>query len=86
MSHSMFLSELFKEDSFHDVGTLPLLFFLEVILDRAVKQDTRFKEHPEKTVIFPSLKSAILARNLSISDIDVSTEVNFSAEKITADV
>ena len=81
MSHSMFLSELFKEDSFHDVGTLPLQFFLEAVLERAVKQDTRLKEHPEKTVIFPSLKSAILARNLSLSDIDVSTEVNFSDGK-----
>ena len=78
MSHSMFLSELFKEDSFHNVGSLPLQFFLEAIVERAVKQDTRLKEHPEKAVIFPSLKSAILARNLSLSDIDVSTEVNFS--------
>ncbi len=78
MSHSRFLSELLKEDSFHDAGTLPLQLFLEAVLDRAIKQDTRLKEHPEKAVMFPSLKSAILARSLSLSDIVVSPEVDFS--------
>ena len=78
MSHSRFLSELLKEDSFHDAGTLPLQLFLEAVLDRAIKQDTRLKEHQEKAVMFPSLKSAILARSLSLSDIVVSPEVDFS--------
>ena len=66
MSHSRFLSELLKEESFHDAGTLPLQLFLEAVLDRAIKQGTRLKEHPEKAVMFPSLKSAILARSLSL--------------------
>lgn len=78
MSHSKFLSELLKEDSFHNAGSLPLQLFLEAVLDRAIKQDTRLKEHPKKAVMFPSLKSAIMARSLSLSDIDVSPEVDFS--------
>ena len=74
MSHSKFLAELFKEDSFHGIGTLPLQLLMETILDRAIKQDTRFIECPDKKVMFPSFKSAIMARNLSLSDIEVTTE------------
>ena len=61
MSHSKFLAELFKEDSFHGIGTLPLQLLMEVILDRAIKQDTRLIECPDKKVMFPSFKSAIMA-------------------------
>ena len=78
MSHSKFLAELFKEDSFHGIGTLPLQLLMEAILDRAIKQDTRLIECPDKKVMFPSFKSAIMARNLSLSDIEVTTEECFS--------
>ena len=78
MSHSKFLAELFKEDSFHGTGTLPLQLLMEAILDRAIKQDTRLIECPDKKVMFPSFKSAIMARNLSLSDIEVTTEECFS--------
>ena len=78
MSHSKFLSELLKEDSFHGTGTIPLQLFLETILDRAVKQDTRLNESPHKPVMFPSLKSAILSRSLSLSDIEVIPEDSFT--------
>lgn len=78
MSHSKFLAELLKEDSFHGTGTLPLQLLMETILYRAIKQDTRLIECPDKQVMFPSFKSAILARNLSLSDIEVTTEESFS--------
>ena len=78
ISHSKFLSELLKEDSFHGTGTLPLQLFLETILDRAVKQDTRLTESPQKPVMFPSLMSAILSRSLSLSDIEVIPEDSFT--------
>ena len=78
VSHSKFLAELFKEDSFHGTGTLPLQLLMEAILDRAIKQDTRLIECPDKKVMFPSFKSAIMARNLSLSDIEVTTEECFS--------
>ena len=78
VSHSKFLAELFKEDSFHGMGTLPLQLLMEAILDRAIKQDTRLIECPDKKVMFPSFKSAIMARNLSLSDIEVTTEECFS--------
>ena len=78
MSHSKFLAELFKEESFHGTGTLPLQLLMEAILDRAIKQDTRLIECPDKKVMFPSFKSAIMARNLSLSDIEVTTEECFS--------
>ena len=78
MSHSKFLAELFKEESFHGTGTLPLQLLMEVILDRAIKQETKQIEYPRKNVIFPSFKSAIMARNLSLSDIEVTTEESFS--------
>ena len=77
-SHSTFLAELFKEDSFHGAGTLPLQLLLEAVLSRAIKQNTCLAENPNKKVFFPSLKSAIMARSLSISDIEVSTEESFS--------
>ena len=78
MSHSKFLAELFKEESFHGTGTLPLQLLMEAILDRAIKQDTRLIECPDKKVMFPSFKSAIMARNLSLSDIEVTAEKCFS--------
>ena len=77
ISHSMFLSELFKEDSFHEAGSQPLQLLLETILYRAIKQDTRISE-TNNEVIFRSLKSAILARDLNICDIQVSTEESFN--------
>lgn len=78
MSHSKFLAELLKEDSFHGTGTLTLQLFMEAILERAIKQDTRLIECPNKRVVFPSLKSAIMARSLSLSDIEVTAEESFS--------
>ena len=78
MSHSKFLAELFKEESFHGTGTLPLQLLMEVILDRAIKQETKQIEYPRKNVIFPSFKSAIMERNLSLSDIEVTAEKCFS--------
>ena len=76
LSHSMFLSELFKDDSFHGLGSLPLQLLLEVILHRANKQETKMIETGQD-VMFATLKSAILARDLHISDIQVSTEESF---------
>lgn len=76
LSHSMFLSELFKDDSFHGLGSLPLQLLLEVILHRANKQKTKMIE-TGKDVMFAALKSAILARDLHLSDIQVSTEESF---------
>ena len=78
VSHSKFLAELLKEDSFHGMGTLPLQLLMEAILDRAIKQDTRLIECTDKKVMFPSFKSAIMARNLSLSDIEVTAEKCFS--------
>lgn len=77
ISHSMFIAELLKENSFHGTGTKPLQLFLETILHRAIKQKTRLID-TGKEVMFPTLKSAILARNIDISDIEVSTEEGFS--------
>ena len=77
-SHSTFLAELFKDDSFHGAGTLPLQLLLEAVLSRAIKQDTRLLESKKKKVYFPSLAGAIMARNLSISDVEVSTEESFT--------
>lgn len=77
MSHSSFLADLLKEDSFHELGSLPLQLFLETVLRRAIMQNTRLIEKPCKEVMFPSLKSAILSGSLSLSDIDVNTEVSF---------
>ena len=76
-SHSSFLANLLKEDSFHELGSLPLQLFLETVLRRAVMQNTRLLENPRKEVMFPSLKSAILSRSLSLSEIEVNTEVSF---------
>ena len=78
LSHSAFLAELLKSDSFHGVGTLPLQLFLEVVLRRAVMQHTVLQEKPDKEVMFPSLKSGILSRSLSLSDVDVMPEVSFN--------
>ena len=77
-SHSSFLAELLKEDAFHDMGKLPLQLFLETVLRRALMQSTRLQENPKKEVMFPALKSAILTRTLSMSDIEVDTEVYFN--------
>ena len=78
LSHSAFLTELLKEDSFHKMGTLPLQLFLEAVLHRAIQQKTHLLDYPQTEVMFPSLKSAILTRTLSLSDIDVDKEVFFA--------
>lgn len=78
VSHSSFIADLLKEDSFHELGTLPLQLFLETVLRRAIMQNTHLQAKPEKAVMFPSLQSAILSRNLSLSDVEADTEVSFS--------
>ncbi len=77
MSHSSFLADLLREDSYHELGTLPLQLFLEAVLHRAIKQNTRMIEDQAKEVMFPTLKSGITSRSLSISDIDITTEESF---------
>ena len=46
MSHSSFLADLLKEDSFHELGSLPLQLFLETVLRRAIMQNTCLMEKP----------------------------------------
>lgn len=77
LSHSSFLSELLKDDSFHGAGTLPLQLFLEAILYKAIEQDTKLSG-TETKVFFSTLQSAIMSRSLSMSEIEVSTEVPFT--------
>ena len=77
MSHSTFLYELLKEDSFHGLGTLPLQLFMDAVLRRANMQQTKLGDGSGKDVMFPSLKSAILSRNLLCSHVQVETEKPF---------
>ena len=77
MSHSNFLCELLKEDSFHGLGTLPLQLFMDTVLRRAIEQQTKLTDGSGKEVMFPSLKSVILSRNLSCSHVQVETEKPF---------
>ena len=46
ISHSSFLADLLKEDSFHALGSLPLQLFLETVLRRAIMQNTCLMEKP----------------------------------------
>lgn len=77
MTHSAFLAELLKENSFHGLGNLPMQLFIEVILGRAIKQNTMLAGSKGNPVFFTELKNAILTRRLEPSNIVVDTEKDF---------
>ena len=76
MSHSAFIGEMLKSESFHGLGNYPLLLFLQVILSRAIKQHTT-NQRSKKPVFFPQLESAILTLKLNPSNIAVQPELSF---------
>ena len=84
LSISAFLADLFREDGFHGMGSLPLMLLLEKVLERAKaqeQQDEDMKQDlgiPEKSPFFPALERSVLARTLEPYNILVNTEVSFS--------
>ena len=84
MSISSFLADLFREDGFHGMGSLPLMLLLEKVLERAKMQEGQsqdFKQElgiPDKSPFFPALERSILTRTLEPYNIMVNTEVAFS--------
>ncbi len=79
MSHSAFLGEMLKSESFHGLGNYPLTLFLQVILSRAIKQKTTVIDSRNRVpVIFPQLESAILTQKLNPSNISVVPEYCFN--------
>lgn len=76
MSHSAFLVELLKDDSFHGLGSIPMHLFMELLLRRALQQNTKTQEGGEE-VMFSEFKSAILSRKLHFESIEVDKEVSF---------
>lgn len=79
MSHSAFISELLKYESFHGLGNYPLLLFLQAVLHRADQQGTKIQEgrNKGKPVFFTGLRSAILSQSLNPSGISVQKEWSF---------
>ena len=83
MSISSFLAELFREDGFHGMGSLPLMLLLEKVLERAKAQEQqddvlkRDLKIPHR-YFFPALERSILARTLEPCNISANTEVAFS--------
>lgn len=76
MSHSAFLVELLKDNSFHGLGSIPMHLFMELLLRRALQQNTKTLDGGEE-VMFSELKSAILSRKLHFESIEVDKEVSF---------
>ena len=76
LSHSAFIAELLKDKSFHGLGNYPLSLFLQLILARANKQQTKNLES-RKLVFFPELESAVLSQTLNPSNISVQPEWSF---------
>lgn len=76
MSHSAFLVELLKDNSFHGLGSIPMHLFMELLLRRALQQNTKTQDGGEE-VMFSELKSAILSRKLHFESIEVDKEVSF---------
>lgn len=83
MSISAFLADLFREDGFHGMGSLPLMLLLEKVLERAKAQEQQDEELKQDFGIpnryfFPALERSILARTLEPCNISAKTEVAFS--------
>lgn len=83
MSISAFLADLFREDGFHGMGSLPLMLLLEKVLERAKAQEQQDEELRQYLKIpnryfFPALERSILARTLEPCNISANTEVAFS--------
>lgn len=83
MSFSAFLADLFREDGFHGMGSLPLMLLLEKLLERAKAQEQQDEEIKRDFKIpnryfFPALERSILARTLEPCNISANTEVTFS--------
>lgn len=76
MSHSAFLAELLKDESFHRLGAYPLSLFLQKVLSRSIKQGTKNLES-KNPVFFPELKSALLSQKFNPSGISVYPEWSF---------
>jgi len=68
LSHSAFLAWLFDSNCNRDLGLLPLKKLFEIIIRRRMEQENT------KSEIEQNLENAILADNLSISNIAVKTE------------
>lgn len=77
MSHSAFIAELLKEESFHGLGNYPLSLFLQTVLYRSIQQGTN-NQDSGKPVMFQKLKSAILSQTLNPSGIIVHPEMSFA--------
>ena len=83
LSISAFLADLFREDGFHGMGSLPLMLLLEKVLERAKAQEQQDEELKKDFKIpnryfFPALERSILARTLEPCNISADTEVAFS--------
>lgn len=67
LSISAFLADLFREDGFHGMGSLPLMLLLEKVLERAKAQEQQDEELKKDFKIpnryfFPALERSILSR------------------------
>lgn len=79
LTHSSFLCELLKEDSFHGMGNLPLRLFANVVLKRALTQGTRLDDC--KPVFFEELERSVLLQKFNPRDIVAQTEVKYRDTK-----
>ena len=66
-SHSAFLSQVFQENSFHNLGTIPMLALLRILTRRSREQDNH--------TIETKLQNAVLLNTVKLSNVEIDTEV-----------